>query len=163
VSLNFALDAATTCPQLSTSSSPQTLAAGANCNYAIDFEPTTVGAITGSAVLTDNSLNVVGSTQTIHLNGTGILQLPPRTDIVVESVDLWQSVTFTATVAPTAGTALPTGTVQFSVDGTAVAGGDVNGSGVATFTSSTLTAGTHSITAVYTSNSTDFTGSSARP
>ena len=43
VSANFALDAATTCPQQSTSSSPQTLAAGANCNYAVNFVPTNDG------------------------------------------------------------------------------------------------------------------------
>jgi len=163
VSLNFALDAATTCPQQSTSSSPQTLAAGANCTYAVNFVPTTVGALTGSAVLTDNSLNAVGSTQTISLSGTGVAVATTTT--LASSVNpsaYSQSVTFTATVAPTAGTTLPTGTVQFSVDGTSVGGPvTLNGSGTATFTGSTLTVGTHGITAVYTPGSTDFTGSSA--
>jgi hypothetical protein len=52
--------------------------------------------------------------------------------------------------------------VQFSVDGTAVGGPvTLNGSGAATLTSSTLTAGTHNVTAVYTPDSNNFTGSSA--
>jgi hypothetical protein len=57
-------------------------------------------------------------------------------------------VTFTGTVTSTAGT--PTaGTVAF-MDGTTTLGtGNVNASGVATFNASSLTAGAHSITAVY--------------
>jgi uncharacterized repeat protein (TIGR01451 family) len=59
-----------------------------------------------------------------------------------------QSVTFTATVISTAGT--PTGTVQFKDNGTNLGSPVVlNGSGVATFTTSTLAAGVHSISAVY--------------
>ena len=59
-----------------------------------------------------------------------------------------QSVTFTATVNPTtAGT--PTGTVNF-LDGATVLGTSaVNGGGIATFTTSTLTLGTHDVTAAY--------------
>ena len=58
------------------------------------------------------------------------------------------SVTFTATVT-TVGTHPPTGTVTFN-DGTASLGtGTLNGSQVATFPTSSLTVGTHSITAVY--------------
>jgi trimeric autotransporter adhesin len=163
VSLNFALDAATTCPQLSTSSASQTLGVDAQCTYAIDFAPTAAGAITGSAVLTDNSLNVVGSTQTVHLNGTGVAASTTTTLTSSLNPSIYgQSVTFTATVAPTVGTALPTGTVQFSVDGTAVGGPvTLNGSGVATFFSSTLAVGAHSVTAVYTPSSTSFTGSTS--
>jgi len=114
-------------------------------------------------LLTDNSLNVVGSTQTIHLNGTGIAAT--TTTALTSSLNpsiYWAVCDLHGDGSADGWTALPTGTVQFSVDGTAVGGAvTLNGSGVATFTSSTLTAGTHSITAVYTSNSTDFTGSSA--
>src|SRR3984893_10596563 len=163
VSLNFALDNATTCPQLSTSSSSQALAAGAQCTYAIDFAPTVAGAITGAGVVTDRSLNIAGSTQTIHLNATGVAV--STTTTLASSLNpsaFGQAVTFTATVAPTVGTALPTGTVQFSVDGTAVGGPvTLNGSGAATLTSGALTVGTHSITAVYTPDSTSFKGSYA--
>jgi hypothetical protein len=160
VSLNFALNAATTCPQQSTSSSPQTLAAGANCKYAVNFVPTAAGALTGSAVLTDNSLNAVGSTQTIHLSGTGIAA--STTTTVSSSLNpsvFQQSVTFTATIAPTTGTAVPTGTVQFSVDGTAVGGPVTLVNGTATYAISTLAVGTHPVSAVYTPDTGNFTTS----
>ena len=160
---SFGFDSASTCPELLTSSSPQTLAAGADCSIAIDFDPIQAGALTGSAVLTDTSLNAAAATQTIHLIATGVAA--NTTTTLASSVNpsaYQQSVTFTATVAPTTGTALPTGTVQFSADGVATSGPvTLNGSGVATLTSTTLAVGTHSITAVYTPDSTSFTASSA--
>jgi autotransporter-associated beta strand protein len=63
-----------------------------------------------------------------------------------------QSVTFTATVAPVSGTGSPTGNVIFYLDGTAVSTVGltlVNGALVATYTTKTLTAGSHDIVAVY--------------
>ncbi len=65
-----------------------------------------------------------------------------------------QSVTFTATVAPTAGTGTPTGTVNFLDNGTQIGTGTLSVVGVqdqATFTTSSLTVSgsPHSITAVY--------------
>ncbi|MGB6483458.1 MAG: FG-GAP-like repeat-containing protein [Candidatus Acidiferrales bacterium] len=61
-----------------------------------------------------------------------------------------QSVTLTATVTPVApASGVPTGTVTFSVNGNAVASQPMNGSGVATFTTSSLATGTDSITAAY--------------
>ncbi len=56
-----------------------------------------------------------------------------------------QSVTFTAAVTG----ASPTGTVQFFDGAGALGPGAVNGSGVATLSTSALAVGTHSITAVY--------------
>jgi sugar lactone lactonase YvrE len=47
------------------------LTPGASCNLSISFTPTAVGAISSSAVLTDNALNLNPATQTISLNGTG--------------------------------------------------------------------------------------------
>jgi len=59
------------------------------------------------------------------------------------------SISFTATVTPASGTTVPTGTVTF-LDGTTTLGmGILNGSGVATYATSSLAAGTHSITAAY--------------
>ena len=77
------------------------------------------------------------------------------------SVTAGQAVTFTARVkvtAPSSGT--PTGTVIFIQDGTVVLGnGAVIGKGdAATLTTSTLTAGTHTITAIYGGDAT-FAGS----
>ncbi len=68
------------------------------------------------------------------------------------------SVTFTATVTTTTG--VVSGTVNFS-DGTTMLGtGTLNTSGVATFSTTSLTVGSHSITAAFQAN-TNFTASSA--
>jgi hypothetical protein len=59
------------------------------------------------------------------------------------------SITFTATVAPSSGSGIPTGTVTF-VDGTTTLGnGTLSSSGVATYSTSSLAVGSHSITAIY--------------
>lgn len=72
-----------------------------------------------------------------------------------------QSVTFTATltaVAPGAGT--PTGTVTFKDGSTTLGTGTLNASGVATFSTSTLAAGSHSITASFAGDA-KFNGSTS--
>jgi hypothetical protein len=71
-----------------------------------------------------------------------------------------QTVTFTATVAPVApGTGTPTGTVDFLEGSTTLASGaTLDGSDQATFTTSTLSAGSHTITANY-SGDTSFSAS----
>jgi hypothetical protein len=83
------------------------------------------------------------------------------TTVVTSSVNpslVGQSVTFTATV--TASTGTPTGVVTF-FDGTTPLGtGTLNGSGVATFTISTLSLGDHSITAFYNGDVKDGTSTS---
>jgi autotransporter-associated beta strand protein len=71
-----------------------------------------------------------------------------------------QQVTFTATVSPNGGSPTPTGTVTF-FDGTTPLGtATLNGSGVATFGTTALIAGPHSITAVYAGDA-NFAGSSS--
>jgi hypothetical protein len=59
-----------------------------------------------------------------------------------------QSVTFTATVTPASGTGTPTGTVTF-LDGTATLGTGTLNNGTATFMTSALAVGGHSVTAAY--------------
>ena len=72
-----------------------------------------------------------------------------------------QSVTFTATVAAASpGSGTPTGTVNFLDGTTTIGSGTLNSSGEATFSTSTLTVGTHSITAVYAGD-TNFTTSTS--
>jgi len=77
-----------------------------------------------------------------------------------------QSVTFTATMSNIAGagisTATPTGSVQF-MDGASPLGTalTISGGGTATLTTSTLTVGTHLITAVYTNVDGNFLGSTS--
>jgi sugar lactone lactonase YvrE len=59
------------------------------------------------------------------------------------------SVTFTATVTPESGNGVPTGTITFTMDGVAETPITLNGSGQASYTTSTLAVGTHTITASY--------------
>jgi len=71
-----------------------------------------------------------------------------------------QSVTFTATLAPVSpGAGTPSGTVSF-MNGSTVLGTATVSGGVATFTTTSLTAGADSVTAVY-SGDTDFTTSTS--
>ncbi|HZS45309.1 MAG TPA: Ig-like domain repeat protein, partial [Blastocatellia bacterium] len=70
-----------------------------------------------------------------------------------------QSTTFTATVTAAAGT--PTGTVTFKNGSTTLGTGTLNGSGVATFTTSSLAVGTNSITAVFGGDTNTTTSTSA--
>jgi hypothetical protein len=73
-----------------------------------------------------------------------------------------QSVTFTATVTPTApGSGVPTGTVTFKDGSTTLGTGTLDGSGHATLTTANLTATSHSITAVYAGNASFKTSTSA--
>jgi hypothetical protein len=61
-----------------------------------------------------------------------------------------QAVTFTATVtAQTPGVGLPTGVVSLSIDGTAPLALTLDGAGQATYSTSALLAGTHSVSATY--------------
>jgi hypothetical protein len=68
------------------------------------------------------------------------------------------SVTFTADVTGTGGT--PSGIVTFRDGAATLGGGTLNGSGQATFTTSSIAAGSHSITAVY-GGDTSFSGSTS--
>jgi hypothetical protein len=80
------------------------------------------------------------------------LDTAPATQVsLVSSLNpsaLGQAVTFTATVKPASGTGTPTGTVTFN-DGATVLGTGALSSGTATFTTSGLAGGMHSISAVY--------------
>ena len=72
ISTNFSLSNSSTCPQLETASSPAMLASGSSCTLLLSFTPTRGGALTGTASITDNSLNAnPNATQIINLSGTG--------------------------------------------------------------------------------------------
>jgi hypothetical protein len=64
------------------------------------------------------------------------------------------SITFTATVTPAFGTAVPTGTIGFFDGGTELGTGTLNGSGIATYTTTSLALGAHSIVATYNGDAT---------
>jgi hypothetical protein len=67
-------------------------------------------------------------------------------------------ITFTATIA--AGNVTATGTVIFQDGGTAIGNGGVNASGVATFTTTSLAPGQHTITAAYQGDGNSLTSNS---
>jgi uncharacterized delta-60 repeat protein len=70
-----------------------------------------------------------------------------------------QNVTFTATISPHLGP-VPTGTVTFKDGASTLGTGAVNASGVATFSTSSLSVANHTISAVYGGDS-NFTGSTS--
>lgn len=72
-----------------------------------------------------------------------------------------QPITLTATVAPSGpNVGLPTGTVTFMDGSTALGSGTLNSSGLATLVISSLAAGPHAITAVYSGDDKFFTSTS---
>jgi hypothetical protein len=78
--------------------------------------------------------------------------------------DAGATVTFTALVSPAAGTGTPTGSITFTIDGTAAATVPlqvVGGSDQAIYSTSTLAPGTHTIVATYSGDST-FAGSATQ-
>ncbi|WP_047491142.1 Ig-like domain repeat protein [Terriglobus sp. TAA 43] len=144
-----ALDVATT-----TCSTTTTVAAGTNCALGVLFAPTTITDV--------NNVNPVGtltvksdasnSPDVISLTGR-VLSVEPTKVVLSSSKNpsgLGESVTFTAIVSETQASGLPTGTVTF-YDGTTALGGDVtlDSNGIATFTTTSLTLGSHTINATY--------------
>jgi hypothetical protein len=128
--------------------STTTLAVGTHSITAVYAGDTNFAASTSSAV--SQVVNQASTTSTVTSSAN------PSTS--------GESVTFTATVTPASpGAGTPTGTVNF-LDGTTQIGtgtlSNSGGSDTATFATSSLTAGTHSITAVYVGD-TNFTTSTS--
>jgi hypothetical protein len=71
-----------------------------------------------------------------------------------------QSVTFTVTVTSTT-SATPSGSIQFQIDGSNFGNAATLSSGMASITTSNLLAGTHIVTAAYTSDSSSFSNSNS--
>jgi MBG domain (YGX type)/Bacterial Ig-like domain (group 3) len=97
---------------------------------------------------------------TIHPGTLDVSPLATVTTVTTSAspVTVGTNVTFTATITTTAG--VVSGTVNFSDGSTLLGTGTLNGSGIGTFSTTTLAQGTHSITAAFQAN-TNFTGSSA--
>jgi sugar lactone lactonase YvrE len=70
IATGFKSDASTTCPTVPSGGTAATLPANSTCILGVDFKPVVGGSISGSEVITDNSLNAAGSTQSIPLSGT---------------------------------------------------------------------------------------------
>jgi hypothetical protein len=145
---------------------PVTLAGASSNSSTATSQATATLSIAGSPhSVTANYVNADGN----FINSTGSLSGGQRvtaassTTVVVSDhnpSNFGQMVTFTATVAavpPGAGT--PTGNVTFKDGSTTLGSGTLSG-GVATFATSSLTAGNHAITAVYGGDA-DFNGSTS--
>ncbi len=96
--------------------------------------------------------NAAGDSTSTPFTIAGALRA--STTVVTSNRTPWatsgQSVTFTATVTPTAGAGIPGGTVQFVIDGTnAGTPQTLNIQGKATYTAATLALGSHTVTANY--------------
>ena len=121
-----------------------------------------VGTRTVSAVYTSLTADFPGSSGTLT-GDLDVASAPTSTTVRVSSSPAvcGQPVTLTANVmAQAQSTVTPTGSVQFVVDGTD-AGTPVtlDDTGTATFTLDSLGLGTHTISAIYASDSTNFQGS----
>src|ERR1039458_6986829 len=134
----------------------------------ISFTPVTLASsVEDQIALINNSLNSEYENppaKVIYLTGSAEAAVGTATTLgsSVNPSTFGQLVTFTATVSPTSGTTVPTGTVQFSEDGSAAGSPVTLSGGQATYATSVLSAGTHSISAVYTpASGTAFTTSSA--
>jgi sugar lactone lactonase YvrE len=161
IAAGFVIDNATTCPQVYTTSSAQTLAQGSSCGYAVDFTPTgtNIGSNSGALIATDSNLNAMYTTQTLALNGTGIADDTSSVTVgftPMSPVTFGQAVSIAATVRDTTVPATtPTGNVTFtdtdSASHTSSFGGTVAlSSGVATVAAYTpASVGSHTITANY--------------
>src|SRR5882762_4588001 len=95
------------------------------------------------------------------VTGTFNLKTTTTTALTVSTpqANAGTTVTFTARVSPTSGSATPTGTVAFS-NGSALGSASLS-SGSATFTTSSLATGTYSVTAAYGGDANFATSSSA--
>src|SRR5262249_40809706 len=106
--------------------------------------------ITGTATGTDGTSEFSQAAEVQAVQVETSTNLTPSGSSPLYGVD---TVTFTATVsAADAGAGVPAGDVEFYESGTLIGSGPLDGSGVAAFSTATLTDGPHSITAVYTGN-----------
>jgi cyclophilin family peptidyl-prolyl cis-trans isomerase len=94
-------------------------------------------------------------TEPITVNVTSASQTATTTTVTADHTSsvIGQSVTFTATVAATGTTGTPSGTVQFQIDGNNAGNPVTLTNGVATFSTSLLTVGSHTINAIYSGDS----------
>ncbi len=133
----------------------ESVVAGAACNLSIRFVPTTVGILSESFTLSDNSLNASPATQAIALIGTGISSItlsPSSSTLAAGAVGAaYGGVTFTTT----GGTAPYT----YTHTGTLPAGLTLSSGGVLSGTPTTA-GGPYSFTVIAT-DSESLTGSNA--
>ena len=129
------------------------VAAGSACTITVTFTPTASGTRTGTITIVDNAGD---NPQSVSLTGTGT-QTVSSTTVTLSSGQnpstFGQSVSFTAAVSSSSG--IPTGTVTFSDGGNTLGTGLLDGTAHATFSTASLSAGSHTISAAYSGDSSD--------
>jgi hypothetical protein len=143
------------CPTL-----PATIQPGNFCRYTLTFGPLAAGTRTAVFTFTDNHLNAPNSPQNVALSGAGIVKTNTTVSLTLTKGTnpsvFGASLTFTATVTPNTAT----GSVTF-FDGATNIGTVFLSSGTASFTTSSLALGAHSMTAQYSGD--NFDNSSTSP
>ena len=142
--------------------------------YARTHDHSTMAVATGSAIVSTNFdvpavIELGPSSLVVVANGIAsapvsvtVGNLKATGTVLVSSLNPsigGQAVTFTASVTSGSG-GTPTGTVSFYDGTTRIGTGTLNGSGVAAFTTSSLSGGPHAMTAIYSGDS-NFTSSTS--
>jgi hypothetical protein len=91
-----------------TNSCGSSLPAAAHCTISVTFKPSAAGSRTGSVVVTDNSGNVAGSTQTATLAGTGVVSTIPTIVSLSPNSGSGEAQTFAAVYNDASGASLLT-------------------------------------------------------
>jgi hypothetical protein len=116
-------------------------------------------------------IGTYGASIALDLNGDGkpdilnstvelLEQTPPLNPTITSlttsapSAPVGANLTFMATVSPVSVSTLPTGTVTFTDGATTIGSGSLDGTGKATFSTTSLALGNHSIVATYAGNTT---------
>jgi hypothetical protein len=152
---DFSFTPPSACPTL-----PTTIQINNFCGYAVTFKPMSTGTRTAELMFIDNHLNAPNSRQVVPLSGTGIIKANSTIGVALTTgtnpSGFGTSLTFTATVTPNTAS----GTVTW-FDGTTIQELSAISGGTATFTTSSLAIGTHSITAQYNGDTFDNSSTSA--
>ena len=137
------------------------LVSGASCTVDVSFLPASVSSpvtLDGNVIVAGN---FVGSPLLVPLSGIGTVSTGAATTTAVAAAPSTaaqgQAVSFTATVTSSAA-GTPTGSVNFLEGVTTLGSGTLTAQAAATFTTSTLPVGTHTITAQYLGDA-NFSGS----
>jgi hypothetical protein len=153
--------------------SSTSLSPGTACDVSVNFTPQSAGSLSAGVTVTNNTLNVTGSTEQISVSGTGLITSDSTATAVAASptsVVSGQSVTITATVTDTATghtSNSPSGSVSFTDTlGSTIT--SLNNGASVNLTNKTASlngvvlngVGTHTITANYSGSEGQYTASS---
>src|ERR1700733_7355185 len=153
--------------------SSTSLSPGTVCDVSVNFTPQSAGSLSAGVTVTNNTLNVTGSSEQVSVSGTGLNSNDSTATTVTTSptsLVIGQSMTITATVADTATghtSNSPSGSVSFTdTVGSTVT--SLNSGASVNLTNETASlngvvlngVGTHSITANYSGSEGKYTTSS---